>query len=66
MPVCMGGICPDVCTRRARSFALGLIAMTALAGCGDDDILEGERIRRLIRSVTSATFSAAVSEEIKL
>jgi outer membrane protein assembly factor BamB len=49
---------PGVFVRPARSVVLGLIAVTALSGCGlfgsDEDILEGERIRLRTPAVVSA------------
>ena len=56
----LGGICSSVSLRPVRSLALGLIALTALAGCGvfgdDEEILEGERIR--LRAAPAVTASA--------
>ena len=56
---------PGVFVRPVRSLALGLIVLTALAGCGwfdsDEDTLEGERIRlRGDPAVTVAAGAAAV------
>ncbi len=56
---------PGVPTRPVRSLALGLIALTALAGCGlfggDEEILEGERTRlRPAPAVTAASEAVAV------
>jgi outer membrane protein assembly factor BamB len=51
---------PGVFVRPDRFMALGLIAVTALSGCGlfggDEDILEGERIR--LRTAPALTASA--------
>jgi len=56
---------PGVIARPVRSLALGLIALTALTGCGlfggDDEILEGERIRlRPDPAVTASAEAVAV------
>ena len=55
---------PGVLARPVWSLALGLIALTAVAGCGwfdGEEILEGERIRlRPDAAVTASTEAAAV------